>query len=54
MSTVTARPFNFELDPAHAALVIIDMQRDFVEPGGFGESLGNTVEPLQAIVPVKS
>ena len=51
MSTVTARPFNFELDPAHAALVIIDMQRDFVEPGGFGESLGNTVEPLQAIVP---
>ncbi|MDO8887835.1 MAG: isochorismatase family cysteine hydrolase, partial [Hydrogenophaga sp.] len=51
MNTVTARPFRFELDPAHAALVIIDMQRDFVEPGGFGESLGNTVEPLQAIVP---
>ncbi len=50
-ATVTARPFNFELDPAHAALLIIDMQRDFVEPGGFGESLGNTVEPLQAIVP---
>lgn len=49
--TVTARPFNFALDPTHAALLIIDMQRDFVEPGGFGESLGNTVEPLQAIVP---
>ena len=28
------------------------MQRDFVEPGGFGESLGNQVEPLQSIVPV--
>jgi nicotinamidase-related amidase len=27
------------------------MQRDFVEPGGFGETLGNQVEPLQAIIP---
>ncbi|MGM9490830.1 cysteine hydrolase family protein [Ideonella sp. YS5] len=36
---------------AHAALVIIDMQRDFVEPGGFGASLGNDVTPLQAIIP---
>jgi nicotinamidase-related amidase len=27
------------------------MQRDFVEPGGFGESLGNDVAPLQAIIP---
>lgn len=51
MSTVQARPFAFELDFEHAALVIIDMQRDFVEPGGFGESLGNRVEPLQQIVP---
>ncbi|MDM7944518.1 MAG: cysteine hydrolase [Hydrogenophaga sp.] len=51
MKTVTAQPFPFELDPSQAALLIIDMQRDFVEPGGFGESLGNTVEPLQAIVP---
>jgi len=51
MSTVQARPFAFDLDFEHAALVIIDMQRDFVEPGGFGESLGNRVEPLQQIVP---
>lgn len=51
MSSLTARPFPFELDFSRAALLIIDMQRDFVEPGGFGESLGNRVEPLQAIIP---
>ena len=46
-----AKPFPFRFSLAHAALVIIDMQRDFVEPGGFGASLGNDVTPLQAIVP---
>lgn len=47
----SAQPFAFDFEVAHTALLIIDMQRDFVEPGGFGESLGNTVEPLQAIIP---
>jgi biuret amidohydrolase len=48
---VDANPFPFECDLAHTALVIIDMQRDFIEPGGFGESLGNDVALLSAIVP---
>jgi nicotinamidase-related amidase len=48
---IAAQPFPFEFDLAHSALVIIDMQRDFIEPGGFGESLGNNVALLEAIVP---
>jgi nicotinamidase-related amidase len=51
MVIIKARPFDFDLDRDHAALIIIDMQRDFVEPGGFGETLGNTVALLQAIIP---
>jgi nicotinamidase-related amidase len=48
---IDANPFAYEFELASTALVIIDMQRDFVEPGGFGESLGNDVSLLQAIVP---
>ena len=51
MITVDASPFPFPLSPGHTALVVIDMQRDFVEPGGFGASLGNDVTRLQAIIP---
>lgn len=49
--TLPAQPFAYPFDLAHTALVIIDMQRDFLEPGGFGESLGNNVALLSAIVP---
>jgi nicotinamidase-related amidase len=48
---IAAQPFDYEFDVAHSALVIIDMQRDFIEPGGFGETLGNDVALLAAIVP---
>lgn len=48
---IDAQPFPFEFELSSTALVIIDMQRDFVEPGGFGETLGNDVSLLQAIVP---
>jgi nicotinamidase-related amidase len=48
---VEADPAKFGFDPARTALVLIDMQRDFVEPGGFGETLGNDVSVLQAVVP---
>ncbi|HPR46016.1 MAG TPA: isochorismatase family cysteine hydrolase, partial [Ottowia sp.] len=48
---INAQPFAYEFDPAHTALVLIDMQRDFIEPGGFGETLGNNVSLLEAIVP---
>jgi nicotinamidase-related amidase len=48
--TVAADPFPFVFDPAHTALMLIDMQRDFVEPGGFGETLGNDVSQLRAVI----
>ena len=47
---IPAQPFAYDFDVAHTALVIIDMQRDFIEPGGFGETLGNDVSLLSAIV----
>jgi nicotinamidase-related amidase len=49
--SVPARPYPFTFDPAATALVVIDMQRDFLEPGGFGEALGNDVSMLAAVVP---
>jgi nicotinamidase-related amidase len=49
--SIAATPFDFTFDLHKTALVIIDMQRDFVEPGGFGETLGNDVSLLTAIVP---
>ncbi|MBI3216895.1 MAG: cysteine hydrolase [Mycobacterium sp.] len=50
MAIIKAEPFPLEFDPATSALVIIDMQRDFVLPGGFGEALGNDTDLLLAAV----
>jgi nicotinamidase-related amidase len=51
MPTVDATPYPFTFDPKSTALLVIDFQRDFVEPGGFGEALGNDVSRLRRAVP---
>ena len=51
MREISAQPFAFPLQRDAVALVVIDMQRDFAEPGGFGASLGNDVSRITRIVP---
>jgi nicotinamidase-related amidase len=52
MAIVQAEPGPIDIDLNRTALVIIDMQRDFLEPGGFGETLGNDVSQLaRAVAP---
>ncbi|MGA8654802.1 MAG: cysteine hydrolase [Chthoniobacterales bacterium] len=48
--SVGAEPYAYDFVPAHCALLIIDMQRDFLEPGGFGEMLGNDVSYLRRTI----
>jgi nicotinamidase-related amidase len=48
---IPATPGPFVLPPGEVALVVIDMQRDFLLPGGFGETLGNDVSQLAAVIP---
>jgi nicotinamidase-related amidase len=48
---VPAEPSPYRLVPGKTALIVIDMQRDFILPGGFGSSLGNDVDQLLKVVP---
>jgi nicotinamidase-related amidase len=50
MINVHAAPYEFTFDPSHTALLCIDFQRDFMEAGGFGETLGNDVSTLRATI----
>jgi nicotinamidase-related amidase len=54
MITVEAEPYDFVCDSATTALLVLDMQRDFLERGGFGEMLGNAVALLhRAVAPTR-
>ena len=48
--TINAEPYPLDFDPEKTALLMIDMQRDFVEAGGFGEMLGNDVSLLRSTI----
>ena len=55
MITIDAEPAPLTIDPDRTAVIIIDMQRDFLEPGGFGDSLGNDLSQLtRTIGPCKA
>ncbi|GBU09223.1 cysteine hydrolases superfamily protein [Gammaproteobacteria bacterium] len=47
---INAEPYPFAFDPNTSALIIIDMQRDFLEEGGFGAMLGNDVSLLRSAI----
>lgn len=52
---VKSEPYDFEFEPQATALMVIDMQNDFVNSGGFGKLLGNDISLLRrAIGPIKN
>lgn len=54
MLAVDAKPYPFVFPPSNTALLVIDMQRDFLLPNGFGEIQGGSLDAVQAsIAPTK-
>ena len=51
MPTISAEPYDYDFDPSGLVLFAIDMQRDYLEDGGYGSSLGLDPEPSRAIIP---
>jgi nicotinamidase-related amidase len=51
MTTIPAEPYGFPFAAERCTLLIIDMERDFLEPGGFGTVLGNDVSSLRPAEP---
>ena len=49
-TTIAALPEPLAISIDRTAVVMIDMQRDFIEPGGFGASLGNDVALLRRAI----
>lgn len=52
MATISCNAgLSFEADPAKTAMIVIDLQRDFLEPGGMVAALGDDIAPMRAIIP---
>jgi nicotinamidase-related amidase len=53
--TFDAKPYPFQFPLGNTALLVIDMQRDFVSSGGFGEIQGGDLRMVQeSIAPTKA
>jgi nicotinamidase-related amidase len=52
MPTIRAQPYDYDFDPSGLVLFAIDMQRDYLEQGGYGSSLGLDPGPSRAIIPI--
>jgi ureidoacrylate peracid hydrolase len=51
IATLAATPQAVEIDLGTTALLVIDMQNDFLHPDGWSASRGTDLTPLRAVVP---